>query len=61
MSKWYSRKLWFALFVVITATAMLWFGRLNGAEWIEVMKWVGGVYLISNAVTHYAHKVIEKK
>ena len=56
MDRWKSRKLWFSFFVVIVATIMLWIGRLNGDDWIEVMKWIGGAYLVSNAIVHHAYR-----
>lgn len=57
MERLKSRKLWTAIAVFTSATALLATGSLTGDQWVDVVKWVGGFYLVGQGVVDGAAKV----
>ena len=58
MERLKSRKLWAAIAVFASATALLATGSLNGDQWVDVVKWVGGFYLVGQGAVDAANKVV---
>ena len=47
---WGSRKLWFALGLVATATALLIFGKLDSDAWVSMSEWTYIAYTSGNVL-----------
>jgi type IV secretory pathway VirB2 component (pilin) len=53
------RKLFFAIILMIIASVMTWFSKLESIQWIDFMKWIFGIYAGGNVTEHIA-KAIKK-
>lgn len=51
-----SRKLWIVVLILFLACVMCYLGKITGAEWVELTKWVSVAYLGANV----AQKGVEK-
>lgn len=51
---------WRALFAfvvsTILSTALLWVGKLEPANWVEVMMWIGGFFITGETARKFARK-----
>lgn len=49
-----SRKLHVAVVGFIAATFFFYYGMLSGALWVELLKWIFGLYSVGNVGEHFA-------
>lgn len=42
------RRFWLCCAACLAASALLWAGKLTGAEWVSVVTWVTGIYVAGN-------------
>lgn len=54
-SNWKSRKFASQIIVLAIASAMLWFGKLDGDQWAALAAFVAGAYQVANV----AHRKAE--
>lgn len=47
-----SRKLWFAIFVMVVATIALFISKSDFNQWADFAKWVFGIYAGANVGEH---------
>lgn len=47
-ARWASRKLWLCLLLLITATGLLWAGRIGEASWLATASTVAWAYIAGN-------------
>jgi len=45
-----SRKLWAFVSIVVTATVLLTQQTLTSDQWVEVLKWAGGSFMVGQGV-----------
>lgn len=53
-----SRKFYYAVGMSFTSTVLLMCGYTSSAEWVEINKWLVGMYSASNVANKLKHKVI---
>lgn len=46
-AKLQSRKLWIAIGILLMGTAMLFFGKIESSQWVQIVQWVGPGYLLA--------------
>lgn len=51
-----SRKFMLAVGCIAIATGLLLYNSINGAQWVDVVKWVTGLYMAGNVGEKYASK-----
>ena len=56
MTTFKSRKFLLSLFVVLLATVLLWFQKLDGAQFVMILSWIVPAYLGSNVVQKFAER-----
>lgn len=54
--KGYRKLLVFAVILVIATTLLAW-GKLSGAEWVDVTKWVSGFFMGANAASKMTERL----
>lgn len=42
------RRFWLCACVCIAASALLWLGKITGAQWVEAVTWITGIYVVGN-------------
>jgi hypothetical protein len=51
------RKFGYAVFVLIVSTVLLAFtAKIDGAQWVDLIKWIGVGYFLANAASKYGNK-----
>ena len=55
-----SRKFLLAVSCILIATILLLFGSIEGAHWVDVTKWVTGLFMAGNVGGKVAEKMKEK-
>ncbi len=50
------RKLFFAIILMVIASGLLGFDKLNSIQWVDFMKWIFGIYAVGNGVEHIAKR-----
>lgn len=56
-TKFFSRKWVLALLVVLISTVLCWFKQISGSEFVELVKWVVGLYMLGNVGSAVAAKL----
>lgn len=51
------RKFIFTLVGVICATLALLIGKINADVWLQAMQWLGGFFVVGNAVEHIKNAI----
>lgn len=51
-----SRKFLLAVGCIVIATALLLYTSIDGAQWVDVTKWVTGLFMAGNVGEKYASK-----
>lgn len=47
-----SRKLWFAIFVMVVSTVAMFLSKSDFDQWSEFAKWIFGIYASANVGEH---------
>lgn len=55
-----SRKFMLAVGCIFIATGLLLYKGIDGAQWVDVVKWVTGLYMAGNVGEKYAAKAEAK-
>lgn len=55
-----SRKFMLAIGCIAIATGLLLYNSVDGAQWVDVVKWVTGLYMAGNVGEKVAKKLKEK-
>ena len=55
-SRFYSRKWQLTIFIAVAGTAALWFDKIDGVQWSEIMIALILSYNIANAASKYVEK-----
>jgi len=55
------RKFLIGIFVLVVATALLWAGKLDQTNWVDLLKWTVVGYLAANASEYAADALINRQ
>jgi hypothetical protein len=54
--RYVSRKFLIAVGAILIATGLLLYGSIDGGQWVDVTKWVTGLFMAGNVGEKYATK-----
>ena len=51
------RKLFFAIILLLIASVMTWFDKIESIQWVDFMKWIFGIYAGGNSLEHISKRL----